>query len=184
MLGAPYLATGFAEHPQGGDLALFEEWVVKLSTPVGAPGPRRSTGSRASGTCSPTRPYEAGGSRGRAHAHAGLTGVARTMSAMGATPTPMPYAEVYSALELKAIDAVEVQFRPVQLQALRAAKYVTKTGHISLITGLVTSRKWYDSLPADLQKMLREEALQAGDIASYGTRDWLAKYEASSGRRA
>ena len=56
---------------------------------------------------------------------------------------------------------------------------MTKTGHVNLITGLVTSSKCYASLPADQQKILREEALKAGVVASYGTRDRLADIEKS-----
>jgi TRAP-type C4-dicarboxylate transport system substrate-binding protein len=103
-----------------------------------------------------------------------------TINAMGATATPMPYAEVYSALEQKVIDSVEVQL-PAGFgsKLFEVTKVVTKTGHISLITGLVTSAKWVSSLPADQQKILREEALKAGDVASYGTRDKLAEIERS-----
>ena len=42
----------------------------------------------------------------------------------------------------------------------------------------MTSASWFDSLPADLQTILRDEALKAGDIASYGTADSLASIEA------
>jgi TRAP-type C4-dicarboxylate transport system substrate-binding protein len=48
-------------------------------------------------------------------------------------------------------------------------KNVTKTGHINLITGLVGSRAWFDGLPPDLQKIVREEALKGGDIGSQAT---------------
>jgi TRAP-type C4-dicarboxylate transport system substrate-binding protein len=102
-----------------------------------------------------------------------------TVKAMGATPTPMPYAEVYSALQQNVIDAVEAQLPAGQGSKLNeVTKHLTKTGHINLITGLVTSAAWFDSLPADAQTMLREEALKAGDVASYGTRDSLAQIEA------
>ena len=91
----------------------------------------------------------------------------------------MPYAEVYSALEQKAIDSVEAQLPAGYGSKLfEVTKHLTKTGHINLITGLVTSAPWFDSLPAELQTILRDEALKAGDVASYGTRDMLAKIEA------
>src|SRR5690606_772286 len=102
-----------------------------------------------------------------------------TITAMGAVPTPMPYAEVYSALQQNVIDAVEAQLPAGQGSKLfEVTKYLTKTHHINLITGLVTSGGWFDSLPADLQKVLRDEALKAGDVASYGTEDSLAQIEA------
>ena len=46
-----------------------------------------------------------------------------------------------------------------------------------LITGVVTSAAWFDGLPADLQKIVREEALKAGDQASRATEASLADYE-------
>src|SRR3546814_7808587 len=42
----------------------------------------------------------------------------------------------------------------------------------------VCSSDLFDSLPAELQTALREEALKAGDIASHGTEASLAKIEA------
>ena len=78
---------------------------------------------------------------------------------MGATPTPMPWTEVYSAMQLKAIDAVEAQ-HPAWFGAklYEQVKYITKTGHINLITGLVGSRIWFDKLPPDLQSPPRRSA--------------------------
>ena len=102
-----------------------------------------------------------------------------TVKAMGATPTPMPYAEVYSAMQQNVIDAVEAQLPAGQGSKLyEVSKYLTKTHHINLITGLVTSASWFDSLSPELQTILREEALKAGDLASHGTEDSLAKIEA------
>ena len=46
-----------------------------------------------------------------------------------------------------------------------------------MITGLVGSRAWFDKLPADLQTVVREEALKAGDTASNATIDSLKNYE-------
>ena len=90
----------------------------------------------------------------------------------------MPYAEVYSALEQKVIDSVEAQLPAGYGSKLfEVTKHLTKTGHINLITGLVTSAAWFDSLPPEHQATLREEALKAGDIASYGTRDMLSEIE-------
>jgi TRAP-type C4-dicarboxylate transport system substrate-binding protein len=107
-----------------------------------------------------------------------------TVRALGATPTPMPWAEVYSALQMKAIDAAEAQDPATYGQRLyEVIKYVTKTGHIQLITGLVGSQAWFDKLPADLQLIVREEALKAGDTASNATIDSLANYEKLMGEK-
>ncbi len=48
---------------------------------------------------------------------------------------------LYSALQLKAIDAVEAQHPATWGAKLyEQVKYVTKTAHFKLITGVVTSR--------------------------------------------
>src|SRR5690606_37981497 len=102
-----------------------------------------------------------------------------TVTDMGAVPTPMPFAEVYSALEQNVIDSVGAQLPAGQgANVQEVTSVLTKTAHINLITGLVTSAPWFDTLPAELQTVLRDEALKAGDIASYGTQDALAQIEA------
>ena len=101
-----------------------------------------------------------------------------TVRGLGATPTPMPWAEVYSALQMQAIDAAEAQHPATYGSRLfEVVKHVTKTGHIQLITGLVGSKIWFDKLPPNLQTIIREEALKAGDVASNATIDSLKNYE-------
>jgi len=102
----------------------------------------------------------------------------KTIEAMGATPTPMPWGDVYSALSTHAIDGAEAQFPAIMGAKLdEVITHITKTGHINLITGVVTSGGWFDSLAPDLQTVLSAETLKAGDVASYGTRDALASIE-------
>jgi len=102
-----------------------------------------------------------------------------TINAMGATATAMAWSDVRVGIETHAIDAAEAQIPAIVSSGLNEViKFVTKTGHINLITGMVTSGSWYDSLPDDLKTILRDEALKAGDIASYATRDSFEKYEA------
>jgi TRAP-type C4-dicarboxylate transport system substrate-binding protein len=85
---------------------------------------------------------------------------------------------VYSALQTKVIDGAEAQHPAVYGAKLyEVVKIVTKTEHIFLITGLVASRTWFDKLPADQQKILREESFAAGKFASEKTIESLADYE-------
>ncbi len=56
-------------------------------------------------------------------------------------------------------------------------KHLTKTSHFNLITGIVTSGAWFDKLTPELQTILREESLAAGDWASRATEASLAKFE-------
>ena len=178
VLGAPYLAQGYDGIRKVVTSDEFEEWVDKLHDASGHQVLSFNwwQGERHLWTADPvTTPADLAGNRMRTP---GAPVWVETVTAMGAVPTPMPYAEVYSALEQKVIDSVEAQLPAGYGSKLfEVTKVLTKTGHINLITGLVTSASWFDSLPADLQTILREEALKAGDVASYGTRDALASLE-------
>lgn len=179
VLGAPYLASGYDGIRKVVTSDMFEGWVQKLHDTSGHQvlsfnwwqGERHVFAKKAVAV-----PADLNGSRMRTP---GAPVWTETVTAMGAVPTPMPFAEVYAALQQNVLDSAEVQ-----LPAAWGAKIhevttdLTKTGHISLITGLVTSAQWFDSLPPDLQTILRDEALKAGDIASYGTQDSLAQIEA------
>ncbi|MCX8280136.1 C4-dicarboxylate TRAP transporter substrate-binding protein [Phyllobacterium sp. 0TCS1.6C] len=179
VLGAPYLASGYDGIRKVVVSDKFEDWVKKLHDASGHQVLSFNwwQGERHLWTSKEVKvPADLAGNRMRTP---GAPVWVETVSAMGAVPTPMPFAEVYSALEQRVIDSVEAQL-PAGLGAKlpEVTKVLTKTGHINLITGLVTSGPWFDSLPAELQTMLREEALKAGDIASHGTQDSLAKIEA------
>ena len=178
VLGAPYLASGYEDVRKVVTSPLFEEWVKKLHDTSGHQVLSFNwwQGERHLWTTKPvTGPADLSGLRMRTPGAPVWLG---TVAAMGATPTPMPFSEVYSALEQKVIDAVEAQL-PAGYGAklFEVTKYVTKTGHINLITGIVTSAPWFDSLSPELRTILREEALKAGDLASHGTEDALAQIE-------
>lgn len=179
VLGAPYLAQGYDGIRKVVTSDIFEEWVEKLRETSGHQilsfnwwqGERHVVTKKAI-----TTPEDLAGQRLRTP---GAPVWLETVSAMGAVPTPMPFAEVYSAIQQNVIDGTEVQLPALVGQNLQEViTHVTMTGHINLITGLVTSASWFDTLPEDLQVILREEALAAGDVASYGTADALAGIEA------
>ena len=179
VLGAPYLASGYDGIRKVVTSPLFEEWVQKLRDASGHQILSFNwwQGERQLFTKKPvTTPADLAGVRMRTP---GAPVWMETVAAMGATPTPMGYAEVYSALQQNVIDAVEVQYPAAWGSKLHeVTTHIAKSGHINLITGLVTSAAWFDTLPADLQTVLRDEALKAGDVASYGTQDALGQIEA------
>jgi TRAP-type C4-dicarboxylate transport system substrate-binding protein len=179
VLGAPYLAQGYEGIRKVVTSPVFEEWVKKLHDSSGHQVLSFNwwQGERELWTNKPvSTPADLAGVRMRTP---GAPVWTETVKAMGATPTPMGWADVYSALQQNVIDAVEAQLPAGQGSKLyEVTKYLTKTHHINLITGLVTSASWFDSLPPEYQTMLREEALKAGDIASHGTEDSLARIEA------
>lgn len=179
ILGAPYLAQGYDGIRKVVTSDIFEQWVEMLREASGHQvlsfnwwqGERHVVTKKAIVT-----PDDLAGQRLRTP---GAPVWLETVAAMGAVPTPMPFAEVYSAIQQNVIDGTEVQLPAlVGANLEEVITHVTMTGHINLITGLVTSAPWFDSLPEDLQIILREESLAAGDVASYGTADALAGIEA------
>ncbi|WP_111415107.1 C4-dicarboxylate TRAP transporter substrate-binding protein [Billgrantia lactosivorans] len=96
----------------------------------------------------------------------------KTIEAMGATPTPLPWSEVYSALQLGSIDGAEAQLTAAEGQNLHEViDHIALTGHIHLMTGIATSEEWYQSLPEELRTLLDEELRRAGEEASQATAD-------------
>jgi tripartite ATP-independent transporter DctP family solute receptor len=171
VLSAPYLVPGGYDSIRKVVVSpLIEEWGVQLAKASGHQILSFNwwQGERELWTQNPVKtPDDLKGVRVRT---IGAPIWLESIRAMGATPTPMPWAEVYSALEQKVIDAVEAQLPAGHGSKLQeVTKYLTKTHHIHLISGLITSAQWFASLPAELQTALREESLKAGDIASYGT---------------
>lgn len=90
-----------------------------------------------------------------------------TIRAMGAEPTPMPWGEVYSALQLGTLDAAEAQPTAIWGAKLyEVIKDVTKTGHIQLVTALVISAQSWDEISPENQKIVRDLAVKNGRYAS------------------
>jgi tripartite ATP-independent transporter DctP family solute receptor len=178
ILGAPYLVDNFDQMLRLQSGPLFKSWVEKLR---GAANLQVLSfdwfqGHRHVLTNTPVKvPADLKGVRMRTP---GAPVWLETVRAMGATPTGMPWSEVYSALQTKVIDGAEAQHPAVYGARLyEVVKYVTKTEHIYLITGIVTSRTWFDKLPADQQAILTEESFAAGKWASEATIAALADYE-------
>ena len=167
ILGAPYLASNFDEARAVVTSDLFETWVEDLRKTSGHQILAFNwwQGVRHLLTNKPVSvPADLDGIRMRTP---GAPTWMETIRAMGATPTPMGWTEVYGAIQQGAIDAAESQHPATLGQNLQEViSHITKTGHINLMTGIVTSAAWFDSLSPENQAILREEALKAGDFAS------------------
>jgi len=178
VLGAPYVAQGYGGIRKVVTSPMFEEWVQKLRKASGHQVLSFNwwQGERHMLTNKPVKvPADLNGVRVRTP---GAPVWMETIRAMGATPTPLPWSEVYTAMQQQVIDGAEAQDPAIYGARLyEVAKYLTKTGHINLITGIVTSAAWFDSLPKDMQTILREESLKAGDEASKATEASLADFE-------
>jgi len=86
------------------------------------------------------------------------------MQRLGATPKPMTLGGVLPALQDNALDGAVSSiavFNAMHYQ--HAAKYVTETGQPAIFGIAEVSKKWYDSLPADLQPAGRRGVGDAQD---------------------
>ncbi len=75
---------------------------------------------------------------------------------LGAAPTPLPYSEQYSALSTGIIDAIDSDVFSIEgFKFFEQAKYLTLTGHWFLPKAVRVNAAWLDSLPPDLQEVVR-----------------------------
>jgi len=78
---------------------------------------------------------------------------------LGANPTPLAYAEQYSALSTGLIDALEADVFSIKgFKWGEQAKNLTLTNHWFLPKATRVNARWLDSLPADLQALVRDSA--------------------------
>ncbi len=80
-------------------------------------------------------------------------------SAMGASPTPMPTAEVYTGLKTGLVDAAENNYPSYdEAKHFEAAPYYSETMHVMTPEVLVFSKKIWDALPKEQQAAIRKAA--------------------------
>ena len=86
-----------------------------------------------------------------------------TFKAFGANPAPLPFTEVYMALKQGVFDGQENPPSNIYRSKLyEAQKYLSLTGHQFLVHMFMYSGQLWDKLPADIQKMTEESAVEAG----------------------
>jgi tripartite ATP-independent transporter DctP family solute receptor len=87
-----------------------------------------------------------------------------TFEALGASPVPLPYPELFTALESRAVDAQET---PVGLiyssKFYEVQSHLTLTGHVYTPYVLLASKQWFDRLSAEDQALVREAAQEAAE---------------------
>lgn len=79
----------------------------------------------------------------------------KAYEAYGANPTPMPYSEVYSGLQLNMIDAqVNPVFAIEEMGFYEQQKDMIFGYHLPFVASVVMNPKFFDSLPEDQQRAL------------------------------
>lgn len=167
VIGAPYVFDSYEEADAFVTSEKFDEWAEKLRAEAGYvvlafnwyQGPRylltkKPVSSRA----------DMDGVRIRTP---GAPAWVAAGKALGGTPTPLAWAEIYGALQLGAIDAAEAgPASTVSMKFNEVASHLTKTGHIHLITGLVVGEEWWSTLTKEQQGALKSSAKDAGRYMS------------------
>jgi TRAP-type C4-dicarboxylate transport system substrate-binding protein len=78
-------------------------------------------------------------------------------AAYGASPTPLPYGEVYSGLQLRMIDAqVNPLFAIEEMSFYEVTDYLVFPHHAEFVTTLAADPAWLGRLPPERRRLLRE----------------------------
>jgi tripartite ATP-independent transporter DctP family solute receptor len=90
----------------------------------------------------------------------------KMFKAYGANPSPMPLAEVYSALQSGVMDGQENPFPQIASAKFHEVqKFLSLSGHVYTPAYLVISEESWKKLPGDVQVTLSKIASEMGDFA-------------------
>ena len=85
-----------------------------------------------------------------------------TLRALGADPTPMPFAEVFTALQNGVIDGQENPYSLIHASRFNEVqKYVTEANYIYSPIAFIANKTRWDKFTPEQQKMIRQAALEA-----------------------
>ena len=84
--------------------------------------------------------------------------------AFGATPTPLPWGEVYGALQTNIIQGQEnPTFFLYSTKIYEVTDHITYAGHNNFTTAVMANKDFYDSLPKEEQQLIQEASQVAYD---------------------
>ncbi|HEU4345595.1 MAG TPA: TRAP transporter substrate-binding protein [Candidatus Binatia bacterium] len=90
----------------------------------------------------------------------------KMFKAYGANPSPMPFAEVYSALQSGVMDGQENPFPQIASAKFQEVqKFLSLSGHVYTPAYLVVSEDFWKKLPNDVQAALSKIGWEMGDFA-------------------
>ena len=95
---------------------------------------------------------------------------------LGANAVPMPFSELFGALETKAVDGQENPFNTIlSSKFYEVQKYLSVTNHVYSPWVMMASKKWWDTLSKAEQKVLMDAAKASRDFERKDTRAEAAK---------
>jgi TRAP-type transport system periplasmic protein len=95
---------------------------------------------------------------------------------LGANAIPLPFSELFSALETKTVDGQENPFNTIlSSKFFEVQKYMSVTNHVYSPWIMLVSKKWWDALSKDEQKVLLDAAKVSRDFERRDTREEAVK---------
>lgn len=105
-------------------------------------------------------------------------------SALGATPLPLSFTELYTALENKTVDGQENSYATIESTKIdEVQKYLTPTRHIYAAQLILVGRKFWDRLSVDEQAILQDAAREAIQVQRLAARSLEARARESLRRK-
>lgn len=99
-----------------------------------------------------------------------------TFSALGASPQPMPFPEVYTALEQRVVDGQENPLATILASKFyEVQKNAVLSNHIYSVWAVLMSKRFWDRLTPEEQKIVTEAAKEATDFERKTIRAFEAK---------
>jgi TRAP-type transport system periplasmic protein len=94
---------------------------------------------------------------------------------LGASTVPLPFPELYGALEQKVVDGQENPFPTILGAKLNEVqKFVSETRHIYNAQSFLISKKTWDDMSAEEKKIIQDAATEAGAFQRKTSRDAMA----------
>lgn len=95
---------------------------------------------------------------------------------LGANAVPLPFSELFSALETKTVDGQENPYNTIlSSKFFEVQKYLSVTNHVYSPWIVLVSKKWWDGLSKDEQKVLMDAAKASRDFERKDTREEAAR---------
>jgi tripartite ATP-independent transporter DctP family solute receptor len=97
----------------------------------------------------------------------------KMFQAYGANPSPMKFSELFTALQTGVMDGQENPFTQIYSAKLQEVqKYLSLSGHVYTPAYLVVGKSHWNSLPADVRKVLEDTAKETqAFVYDYATKD-------------
>jgi len=103
---------------------------------------------------------------------------------LGGSGVTLPFGEVYNALQLGTVDGGETNIANIYtMKFYEVSKYLTLSSHSAVGWPIVINKKFYDTLPSDIQDALKKAGKEAQnyafDIVAEEEKSFIEKIKAS-----